>query len=81
MVMIPSYVKPFLWSYDTDKMDLQKDKTRIINNVLNLGTSDATDWLFKTYSTKDIKNYLKNPLPGEISDKSLNYWRLVFRTK
>jgi len=79
--MIPSYVKPFLWSYDTKKLDLKEDKIRIINNVLNLGTSKTTDWLFRTYKREDIINYLKNPLPGEISEKSLNYWGLIFGVK
>jgi len=79
--MIPSYVKPFLWSYDIEKIDLLEDKKRIIINVLNLGTARATDWLFKTYDQKDIKKTLSNPLPGEISDKSLNYWSLILNIK
>jgi len=79
--MIPSYVKPFLWSYDTTKIELLKDKKRIITNVLNLGTTRATDWLFKTYGKEDIRKALSNPLPGEISDKSLNYWSLILNIK
>jgi len=79
--MIPSYVKPFLWSYDIAKIDLSKDKKRIITNVLNLGTARATDWLFKTYEKEDIIRTLSNPLPGEISDKSLNYWSLILNIK
>jgi len=40
--MIPKYVKPYLWSYDTKKLDLQKNKERIITNILNLGSKKAT---------------------------------------
>ena len=41
--MIPDFVAPFLWSYDIDALDIERDKKRIITNVLNLGTERATD--------------------------------------
>jgi len=40
---IPKFVVPFLWSFDLAKLDLEKDKKRIITNILNLGTKQATD--------------------------------------
>jgi hypothetical protein len=73
--------KPFLWSYDIDKLDIEKDKRRIITNILNLGTKEACDSLFAIYSKEDIKNVLANPLPGEWSNKSLNYWSIIFNIK
>lgn len=73
--------KPFLWYHDLEKMDLEKDKKRIITNVLNLGTREASDLLFKIYSSKDIKEQVENPLPGEWSNKSLNYWSIIFDIK
>jgi len=79
--MIPSFLQPFLWSYDIEKIDLSRDKKRIITNILNLGTAQATKWLFETYSTEDIKEALINPLPGEWNKKSLNFWGLVLNTK
>ena len=79
--MIPKFVQPFLWSYDTNSLDLTRDKRRIITNVLNLGTSQATDWLFEVYTKDDIKNCLTNPLPGEWNKKSLNFWSLIFEVQ
>jgi len=75
---IPKYVKPTLWSYDTKAMDVQKDKHRIIVNVLNFGTKEATDWLLKTYKRKEIKKSIENSLQGDWNKKSLNFWTLVF---
>jgi len=75
--MIPAFVKPFLWSYDTNSLDLERDKRRIITNVLKLGTKEASDWLFDTYSKEDIIECVSNPLPGEWDRKSLSYWALV----
>lgn len=70
--------KPFLWSFDISKMDIQKNKKRIITNILNLGTKETTDLLFKIYDKKEIKKQIENPLPGEWNDKSLNYWSIIF---
>jgi len=70
--------KPFLWSYDIGKIDLEKNKDRIITNVLNLGTKEATDLLFKYYKRKDIKKMVARPMPGEWNKKSLNYWSIIF---
>ena len=79
--MIPTYIHPFLWSYDVKKLDLSQDRKRIITNVLNLGTAEATDWLFKIYNKEDIKEAVVNPLPGEWNKKSLNFWALVIGVK
>ena len=79
--MIPPFLQPFLWSYDVEKLDLSRDKKRIITNVLNLGTTQATKWLFETYSKEDIKETLAHPLSGEWNRKSLNFWGLVLEVK
>ncbi|MDP3731351.1 MAG: hypothetical protein Q8R34_02550 [bacterium] len=76
--MIPPFIQPFLWSYDVEKLDLERDKKRIVTNVLNLGTTKATKWLFEIYSREDIKKTVANPLTGEWSPKSLNFWRIIF---
>ena len=76
--MIPSFIRPFLWSYDPEKLDLARDKKRIITNVLNLGTVQATKWLFEVYNRADIKETVVNPLAGEWNKKSLNFWRIIF---
>lgn len=75
--MIPQFVQPFLWSYDINALDLLRDKRRIITNVLNLGTSQATDWLFEVYTKADIIDCLTHPLPGEWNNKSMTFWSLI----
>lgn len=79
--MIPDFVRPFLWSYDIEKMDLQQDKKRIITNVLNLGTKQATDWLFSVYTKEDIQDCITNPLTGEWNKKSLLFWSFLLEVK
>lgn len=79
--MIPKKIKPFLWSYNTKKMSVKKDKNRIITNILNLGDIKAVKWLFGKYSKLDIKKNVKKPMPGEWNKKSMNYWSLIFGVK
>ena len=79
--MIPLNIQPFLWSYDINKLDLHRDKKRIITNILNFGTAKSTDWLFQTYGKSDIKDTIVHPLPGEWSGKSLNFWSLILDVK
>ena len=76
-ILIPDFVRPFLWSYDVSKLDIEKDKKRVITNVLNHGTKEATDWLFSIFSKKDITEVIENPLPGEWNKKSLNFWSFI----
>ena len=81
MLMIPKYIAPFLWSYDLKKIDKEKNKKRIITNILNFGTKKATDWLIDNYKKDEIREAIINPLPGEWDRKSLNLWSIVFSVK
>ena len=79
--MIPEFVRPFLWSYDINALDISRDKKRIITNVLNVGTKQATDWIFETYTKQEIQDCLKDPLPGEWNNKSIAFWSLILDVK
>jgi len=74
---IPQFVAPFLWSYDISALDLERDKKRIVINVLNFGTKEATDWLFSTYPKNEIQKIVAESLYGEWNKKSLYYWRFI----
>jgi hypothetical protein len=78
--MPPKVIQPFLWFNDLKKIDLNKDKDRVILNVLNLGTKKATDWLFSFYGRPVVrKTIISFGGKGELSAKSLNYWTLVLK--
>jgi hypothetical protein len=77
MAKLPQAVKNTLWSWDTNKIDLEKDKKLIVTQVLNYGTEEATDWLFDTYPKSEIeKEAQKIPL-GQWDEKSLALWSLI----
>ncbi|MBD3300523.1 MAG: hypothetical protein GF347_04175 [Candidatus Moranbacteria bacterium] len=75
--MLPNFIKPFLWSYDFSKIDLEKDKKVIILNILNLGSKQAINWLFDNYSRSEILEVINRSYSGEWNKKSLNYWSIV----
>lgn len=76
--ILPPAVKAALWSFDTDRIDPEEHRERIITNVLNLGTHEALLWLFNTYPRERIAEVVAHPRPGEWNRRSLNYWSLVF---
>ena len=75
---LPDPVRAALWSYDTEHMDLELHAERIITNVLNIGTYEAVQWLFKVYPRNRIAAAVAEPRPGEWNERSLNFWSLVF---
>ena len=71
-------IRPFLWFSNLKEIDVKKDKIRIILNVLDNGTQKAVKWLFKSYPEKEIRDAIINyGAKGQLSKKSLNYWRLI----
>jgi len=78
--MLPKFIKNCLWFSDTSKMNLKEDYRRIILNVLNIGSKEATDWLLKQYPKEVIKKVItERGALGELNKKSLNYWTLMFK--
>jgi hypothetical protein len=75
---IPQYVRPSLWSYDVEKLDLERDKALIIKNVLDYGTKEATDWVRSTYTREDIRSVIERTPVSAWGKKSLALWSLLY---
>jgi hypothetical protein len=78
---LPKSVENVLWSYDVNKIDQYLHKKLIISQVLNFGTKDATDWLFKTYELEDIRKTAEQIPIGQWDRKSLALWVLFLGIK
>jgi hypothetical protein len=81
MISLPRAVKASLWSYDTDALDLERDKERIIFNVLNYGSDEAARWACATYSQKDLVGVIEGSVRSAWSPKSLAFWSAVLRAR
>jgi hypothetical protein len=78
---VPKQFQRVLWSYDINKMDLEKDKREIIIQVLNYGTWEDLKLLYKSYSEEEIKQVVKNPRRGVWFKKVLNFWTTIFNIR
>lgn len=62
MKKIPHWLQPILWSVDVTDLDLRKNKSYIINQILSLGTLEELKWLFSTYPRQTLKEiFVKKP--------------------
>lgn len=73
---LPKSVQNVLWSYDIDKIDFDVHKKLIIAQVLNFGTKEATDWLFRKYKVGEIKKVAETIPSGQWDKKSLALWKM-----
>ena len=77
--MISQVFKPFLWSYDFEKLDKELNKKAIILGVLNYGTRASWKELFSLYTRDEIKEVLVSVQESEWNKKSLVFWRQVIK--
>jgi len=80
---IPQSVKACLWSYDIDMIDfsLANHRARVIQNVLNRGTSEAIFWIRENFSENEIADVIKKSSVSDWSKKSLALWSLLFNVR
>jgi hypothetical protein len=78
---LPVFLRPFLWSYDLNKMDKEKHKNIIIKNILDYGTKEATDWLWENYSREEIQEAIRKSIRADWSKKSINLWSLIYEVE
>jgi hypothetical protein len=78
---IPQFVIATLWSYDPEKIDLTEHKALIIAQVLNYGSKEATDWLFRAYPKDEIIRVASTIPLGQWDEKSLALWSLYLGIK
>ena len=78
---LPSFLQPYLASYNLSKLDIEKDKKLIITEILNKGDSQALKWLTRHYSKKDIKSTIELPIRGSWLKPTLDYWLKIFGIK
>lgn len=68
-MIVPASLQGILWSKNTKKLDLQKDKIYIIHQVLSAGSLKEVRWLFRTFARKEIVSVFKK-FPQKIYTKS-----------
>lgn len=78
--MLPKFLKSSLRGYQPKNLDKNKDKERIIFQVLNFSNFKAIKWLFKNYSLIEIKKVLKSK-NSSWNYKSYSFWCKILKIK
>lgn len=78
---VPKFLQPYVPSYNVMDLNIGRDKDLLITQVLNQGNDRAVKWIFKTYSTSEIRKLVRNPTRGMWYRRSLNYWAKILDVK
>lgn len=79
--MIPSFLQPYLASYDLSRLDKNSPAVakEIITEVLNEGDEKAVNWVFGNYTSVQIREAVSHPQRGVWFEESLNYWSKMLK--
>ncbi|HBT81778.1 hypothetical protein A2757_03305 [Candidatus Giovannonibacteria bacterium RIFCSPHIGHO2_01_FULL_48_47] len=57
--MLPASLRPLFWSYEFEKLNLEKDGPLIIRQVINYGRWEDWKWLLKNYGRGKVKKTIQ----------------------
>ncbi len=78
---LPKNFKYLLWSYNFSKIDLERDKKRIIINTINYGDWEHWRWILKYYGAKKLKKIIENIPASEFRQRALKLISLLLKIK
>ncbi len=73
---IPAKFKTLFWDVDPRKIDLKKNERYVVERILELGTLEATEWLFSVVPQKRVLEVLLTS--KKISKRSFHFWWIWF---
>jgi hypothetical protein len=74
--MIPRGLRQFFWDIDIVSFNPQDYPEYTIERILELGDSEAVEWLQDQFSEDIIKDVIRTN--RRLSKKSANFWALVY---
>jgi hypothetical protein len=78
---IPITLSPFFQEYDFVKLNPQTDSHTIIERILQFGNRAEVRWLFKTYSEKQITEWVKEFGNEKLPQPHRAFWQIVLDVK
>ena len=71
--LLPNYVQQYFWGDDINQLSIRKNQKYITQTLLEMGNTDALQWLFSKLDKQTIKNLLPTL---RLSKKSENFWNI-----
>ena len=78
---IPSRMKRIFWNVDFDELDPARDADAIIARIVEFGTLQDVRWAIDRYGLKRIHRFFRTCGSPEVSDKTVAFWRAVFKAE
>ena len=75
-----SFLKPALWSYRLEDLDVNLHRAVIIKSILNSGDTKSIAWLKDTYAKTEIQTVIKTSTVGDWTKKSLGFVSAMYDT-
>ena len=70
---IPPHITKYFWGDNLDQLSVQKNKTYIIQTILEKGDQKAIKWLFSTIDKQAVKSSLHSI---RLDKKSNHFWHI-----
>lgn len=79
--ILPDFFRPILWSYDFNKIDLEKNKKAIILNTINYGDLRHWKWIAENYGNYAVREVIGGVSSTEFRSRALRLAGLIFSIK
>lgn len=73
-VIIPGKFRKYFWEVDFDKLDFKQQRNYILERMLDYGTFDSFNWIFRTFSDAEVKSLLDKKGKYSLSRNSFLFW-------
>jgi hypothetical protein len=74
---LPQVVARLLWDVDVAQLDLDRDRTLVLERVMTRGTWEAMKWLRRRYPNEVIAEFIRTRGRRVLAPRDLAYWSLV----
>ncbi len=78
---LPNEFKKYFWDTDFNRLDLGKHRKFILERLLNYGTFDTFNWIFRTFNVEEVRSFINNRGKNSLSKNSLYFWEKIAKEK
>lgn len=78
---LPVFFKPILWSFDFDRLSVEKNKKTIIINSINYGNLTHWRWISKIYGKEEVRKVLSIIPVTQIRKRVKPIAAIIFKIK
>ena len=78
---LPQTLTPFFQEYNLAELNPRTDSHTIIERVLQFGNRAEIRWLFETYSSKEIKDWVKRFGSDKLPEPHRTFWRIILEIR